>query len=140
MDLEEQQKGIISEQRTQLMQLREQIKRLKQSVGSDHKDIAQLFELYRSPQTEGKTVGLRISSMVRDRLNAVSLKLNAKSYRQLVLVCMELGLRQLEGVEDARPVETVRQVLGSADNGHGGDPSTHESARVSRGTSLLADN
>lgn len=140
MDLEEQQKLVIAEQRTQLMQLREQVKRLKQSLGSDPKDVAQLFELHGPRPTEGKTVGLRISSMMRDRLNAVSLRLNADSYRQTVMVCVELGLRQLEGVEDARPVATVRQVLGSHDNGHGGDLPAHESAGVPRGTGLLADN
>jgi len=140
MDLEEQQKQVISEQRTQLMQLREQLKKLKQNAGSDSVDVIQLFEIHGPKPTEGKTIGLRISSLMRDRLNAVSLTWDADSYRQLVTVCVELGLRQLEGVKDARPVATVRQVLGSSDNGNGSNPATHESAGVSRGTSLLADN
>lgn len=141
MDIEEQQKRTIAEQRNQLMELREQLKQAKSSQKLLPGELEQLLQLYKPKPIEGKTLGLKISSMVRDRLNAASLNRDVKSYRQLVMVCIELGLRQMEeGQYVSSRMATVQDVLGANGTGNGASVSALEQASVSRGTGVLADN
>jgi predicted DNA-binding protein len=107
---------IIAEQRTQLMQLREQLKRA--TTGISLQEVRGLAAMYKPKQTEGKTIGFKVSDEARERLDAQHKKLGAKSYRQVVQTCIELGLRQLEGVsDDANPVEEVPVVPRANDQG-----------------------
>jgi hypothetical protein len=138
MELEEQQKRIISEQRDQLMALRAQLKSLKQGVSEDL--VASLFTQYKS-KTVGKTIGLQVPGDLRSRLLGQGNMRNASSYKQVILTCIELGVRQLEENSNvASSMETVQGILGPTGPGIGTNPSADGSAGVSRGTSVLADN
>ncbi len=156
MDIEEQQRRTISEQREQLMQQRAQLKlqgeqltQLKKEM--DHsqappKSLDLGPEITRQlgnfhPRPSGTTIGLQIPQRMKDRVLAqlAARKPEAKNYGHVILVCIELGLQCLERDDDARrPVETVQRVLGANDPGDGPDTASDRS-EVSRGTSLLAD-
>lgn len=100
---------VIEEQRKQLMQLREENKRLKSTtmpVG-DVKEVMAGFE----STPGGRTIGMKIPDPMRQRLVSQQERLGGKTYRQIVQTCVELGLRALEGPEDVK--RAVREVQGA---------------------------
>ncbi len=125
MDLETQQKRIISEQRDQLMQLREQLKQAKGSQKLSLTEIRNLFVQYKGKQP-GTTVGLLVPTPLRERLLAQVKKKGAKAYKDVIFACIDIGLRALEGSEDVpSPVETVQDVLRTDDPRSGPDQSSN---------------
>lgn len=113
-------KQIIMEQRDQLMALRKSMKDMEgRSKGLSFEEVDKLVkEFHRVP--EGKMIGLKVPDNRRERLVAQQERFKAKTYRQLVQTCVELGLRVLEGVEDARgAVEEVQSIQRSDDQGNG---------------------
>lgn len=52
-----------------------------------------------SKTVEGMTVGLKLSPQTRERMQAQEKRWGAKTYRQVVTTCAELGLAQLEKIE-----------------------------------------
>jgi len=107
---------IISEQRDQLMQLRSKLqsgdlKPTKLAL----QDVLGKFEC----KSDGTTIGLKISPVMRQRLMEQKARFGAKSYRQVVQACIELGLRALEGAKDDKqsPVEKVSDVQRTDDQG-----------------------
>lgn len=111
-------KQIIIEQRDQLMALRKSMKEMEgRKKGPSFEDVATLVEeFHRVP--EGRMIGLKIPDDRRDRLNVQKDRFKAKTYRQLVQTCVELGLQVLEGVENAGGgVEEVQPVQRAEDQG-----------------------
>ena len=49
-----------------------------------------------SRATEGRTIGLKIPDALRERLVKQVERVGAKSYSQVVMLCIELGLEDLE--------------------------------------------
>lgn len=133
---------IISEQREQLMQLREQLKqqtdgtmvrqvqtdlriRLAAEKTERERKVQKLQQFLDSyvPCTQGKTIGLKIRDDLRNRLIAEQMKRGAKAYRQVVMTCIELGLQMLEDSPHAEDsMEAVPQLLGPVDSGNGAYP------------------
>lgn len=111
-------KQVIMEQRDQLLALRKSLKEVEGlGKGPSYEEaLALVNEFYSVP--EGKMIGLKIPHDRRDRLVVQKNRFKAKSYRQLVQTCVELGLRVLEGVKDAGGrVEEVQTVQRPEDQG-----------------------
>jgi predicted DNA-binding protein len=119
------QRRIIAEQRDQLIQLRHQLK--MKGVGKlTVAVVTELLGKHKLKDNDGKTVGLKISNFMRDRLNEHANKLGASSYRQILMVCIELGLQQLEEMKDATSaVEGVQEVRRPDDPGNRTDPTAN---------------
>lgn len=125
MDLEDQQKRIISEQRDQLMQLREQLKQAKGTQKLTLAEIKNLFLQYKGKQS-GTTIGLMVPTALRNRLLTQVEKKGAKAYKDVIFACIDIGLRALEGSEDVpSPVAPVQDVLRTDDPGNSPDPSSN---------------
>lgn len=114
---------IIAEQRDQLLQLRAENKRLR-AGGTAALQPTQLgIQLVMSAcmvKTDGTTIGMKIDLPTRNRLFKQQDRFKAKSYRQVVQACIELGLRQLEETCDDKP-SSVEEVPAVQRNGSQGD-------------------
>jgi len=108
---------IIKEQRDQLLQLRAELNILK-AGGITLPQLRELTATFEA-KSVGKTVGLKINDERRSRLMFQQGRIGAKSHRQVVETCIELGLRHLEGVKDGKGiVEAVQGVQRPSDSGN----------------------
>jgi hypothetical protein len=99
----DQSERIIAEQREQLMQLRAENKRLMSAEGSNPRYTRSALGLVIGtflPKPTGTTIGMKVDSQTRSRLAVQQERLGAKSYRQTVQACVELGLRVMEEVKN----------------------------------------
>ena len=118
-----QEERIIAEQRQQLMQLRAENKRLKARTGGVLAPTwLALQHVVASflAKPVGTTIGLKVDPVMRARLIKQQGRFEAKSYRQVVQACIELGLRRIEETRNDKPsaVEEVPVVQRADDQGN----------------------